>query len=194
MGCSAGPNTFIAIQNIVNAINQSKNPDSILEFHVFFNDHSGNDFNTLFRTLSPSRKYFMAGVPGSFHSRLFPRSSLHIVHSSCSLHWLSKVPAGIADRESPAWNKDDIYCRGSIKEVADAYSGQCKSDLGSFLGARSEEIVPGGLMIIIMPALPNGVTMHETTAGLSFDFLGSCLVDMANMVRSISMQFTVLKI
>lgn len=189
VGCSTGPNTFFAIQNIIDAVekarktNESDNPGSTLEFHVFFNDHPDNDFNTLFKTLPLSRKYLAAGVPGSFYDRLFPSSSLHIVHSSCSLNWLSRVPAVVADRESPAWNRDDIYCTGSIREVSEAYWGLYKSDFGSFLEARAQEIVPGGLMIILIPALPNGIPMYETTTGSLFDFLGSCLIDMAEMVR-----------
>ena len=35
--------------------------------------------------------YFVAGVPGSFYGRLFPRNSLHFAHSSYCLMWLSQV-------------------------------------------------------------------------------------------------------
>jgi jasmonate O-methyltransferase len=34
---------------------------------------------------------FFAGVPGSFYCRLFRAKSLHFVHSSYSLMWLSRV-------------------------------------------------------------------------------------------------------
>ncbi|KAJ4707000.1 S-adenosylmethionine-dependent methyltransferase [Melia azedarach] len=189
LGCSVGPNTFIAVQNIIEAVElkyqaeaqHHQDPSSALEFQVFFNDHIGNDFNVLFRSLPPSRKYFAAGVPGSFHGRLFSKSSLHVVHSSNALHWLSKVPKDIVDSKSPAWNKESIYCTGYVKEVAEAYAAQFKNDMDSFLNARAQELVPGGLMVIVLPNLPNGVPMSDSSEGKIYDFLGSCLVDIAKM-------------
>ncbi|XP_031253253.1 loganic acid O-methyltransferase-like [Pistacia vera] len=90
LGSSTGPNTFIAVQNIIEAVEQKylaqhQNP-SALEFQVFFNDHYDNDFNTLFKSLPPSRNYFATGVPGSFHSRLFPNSTLHFVYGDCNIY------------------------------------------------------------------------------------------------------------
>ncbi|KAJ4707027.1 S-adenosylmethionine-dependent methyltransferase [Melia azedarach] len=95
LGCSVGPNIFIAVQNIIEAVElkyqvEHQNP-SALKFQVLFQDHYDNDFNTFFKTLPPSRKYFAIVVPGSFQGRLFPKSSLHFVHSSYALHWLSSV-------------------------------------------------------------------------------------------------------
>ena len=55
LGCSVGPNTFFAMENILEAIElkcQNQGLDSqIPEFQVFF-----NDFSTLFASLSPSQK------------------------------------------------------------------------------------------------------------------------------------------
>jgi len=38
-----------------------------------------------------TRKYYAAAVPGSFYERLFPSSSLHLVLSTNSLHWIPHV-------------------------------------------------------------------------------------------------------
>ncbi|KAL9861295.1 putative SAM dependent carboxyl methyltransferase [Arabidopsis thaliana] len=46
-----------------------------IDFHVLFNDFSINDFNTLFQTLSLERRYYSAGVPGSFFDRVLPKES-----------------------------------------------------------------------------------------------------------------------
>ncbi|GKU94469.1 hypothetical protein SLEP1_g7965 [Rubroshorea leprosula] len=75
-----------------------------LDYQVLLNDlPAGNDFNPVFRSLagfqeklkkelgSGSGPCFFSGVPGSFYHRLFPSKSLHFVHSSTSLHWLSQV-------------------------------------------------------------------------------------------------------
>ncbi|KAJ0042138.1 hypothetical protein Pint_18681 [Pistacia integerrima] len=185
LGCSTGSNTFIAVQNILesveqNYLNEHQNP-STLEFQVFFNDHYDNDFNTLFKTLPPSRKYFATGVPGSFYSRLFPKSTLHFVYSSYALHWLSKVPQEIVDSKSPAWNKGSIQCTGFVKEVAKAYAAQFKNDMECFLNARAEELVGGGLMVIVISTLPNGIPMSNTAEGKIYDLLGSCLIDLVKM-------------
>ncbi|KAK3421441.1 hypothetical protein EUGRSUZ_G02088 [Eucalyptus grandis] len=94
LGCSVGPNTFLAVQNIIEAVRrkyESQGLSSQLpDFQVLFNDHASNDFNTLFASLPSDRPYCAAGVPGSFHGRLFPKASLHFVHSSYALQWLCK--------------------------------------------------------------------------------------------------------
>ncbi|GKU97658.1 hypothetical protein SLEP1_g10771 [Rubroshorea leprosula] len=97
LGCSVGPNTIIAVENIIEFVkpkHQSipSNQERDLEFRVFFNDLVTNDFNTLFMSLPPERQYFAAGTPGSFRGRLFPKASLQFVHSSYTLHWLSTIP------------------------------------------------------------------------------------------------------
>ncbi|KAJ4707015.1 S-adenosylmethionine-dependent methyltransferase [Melia azedarach] len=182
LGCSVGPNTFIAVQNIIESVElKCRRNSSALEFQVFFNDHIENDFNTLFNTLPPFRKYWASGIPGSFHGRLFPKSTLHFVHSSYAVHWLSKIPKEIVDSKSPAWNKGNIQCTGFVKEVAEAYSTQFKKDMESFLNARVQELVPGGLMAIVLSGLPDGIRNSETAEGKFYDFLGSCLADMAKM-------------
>ena len=66
LGCSTGANTFITVQNIVEAIKlkyKSKGVNAqIPDFLVFFNDNVSNDFNTLFKSLPPNRQYFAAGT------------------------------------------------------------------------------------------------------------------------------------
>ncbi|XP_010528515.1 PREDICTED: probable S-adenosylmethionine-dependent methyltransferase At5g38780 [Tarenaya hassleriana] len=182
-GCSTGPNTFVAVQNIIDAVGHKfqeqtlENPKDV-EFQVFFNDHSNNDFNTLFRTLPPTRSYFATAVPGSFFGRVLPKDCLHVGHCSYSLHWLSRVPRGITARDSPAWNKD-IHCTGFTKEVADAYLDQFKVDFGGFLSARAQEFVSGGLLMLLGSCLPDGVKMSETMKGILFDCIGSSLNDVA---------------
>ncbi|KAJ0042136.1 hypothetical protein Pint_18683 [Pistacia integerrima] len=190
LGSSTGPNTFIVVQNIIEAVEQKylaqhQNP-SALEFQVFFNDHYDNDFNTLFKSLPPSRNYFATGVPGSFHSRLFPNSTLHFVYSSYALHWPSKVPEEIVDRKSPAWNKGSIQCTGFVKEVAEAYAVQFKNDMECFLNARAEELVGGGLMVIVISTLPNEIPMSNTTEGRN----GLFTIERTNILAYAAMEKT----
>lgn len=108
LGCSSGPNAFMAVSQLIKAVENArqklcKNP---IEYQVLLNDLPGNDFNTIFRSLPgfvESLKMeiggddgdvgpcLFTGVPGSFYGRLFPSRSVHFIHSSYSLHWLSKV-------------------------------------------------------------------------------------------------------
>ncbi|PNY04696.1 putative S-adenosylmethionine-dependent methyltransferase at5g37990, partial [Trifolium pratense] len=181
LGCSTGPNTFIAIQCIIEAIElQYKSKGlTIPDFQVFFNDHISNDFNTLFKNFPSNRNYFASGVPGSFYGRLFPKESINVFHSSASLSWISKVPKEITDRSSAAWNKGRIHYTNAPKEVVDAYANQYQKDMEIFLHARAEELVGNGLMALQIPAA-NDVTFHsEFYWGKKFELLGTCLVDMA---------------
>ncbi|KAF8369993.1 hypothetical protein HHK36_031978 [Tetracentron sinense] len=189
LGCSVGPNTFIAVQNIIEGVElkyQTLDHNSCIpEFQVFFNDHVANDFNTLFTSLPPDRRYFAAGVPGSFYDRLFPAVSLHFVHATYALHWLSMVPKEVVDINSPAWNKGRIQYTGAPNEVSEAYSAQYAKDMESFLCARAQELASGGLMALLIAAIPNGTLHSQSTLGMMFDLLGSCLMDMAKMAQVI---------
>lgn len=122
------------------------------------------------------------GVPGSFHGRIFPRASLHFVHSSYAANVFSRLPKEVMDRKSPAWNKGRIHYSNSTDEVVKAYETQYAKDMESFLKARAEEIVHGGLLALIVPGRPNGTPHSEAFVNRTCEILGSCLVDMANKV------------
>ncbi|CAA0839261.1 S-adenosyl-L-methionine-dependent methyltransferases superfamily protein [Striga hermonthica] len=87
--------------------------------------------------------FFVSGVPGSFYGRLLPSKSVHFVHSSYSLMWLSKVPEGVE------MNKPNIYvASNSPKNVINAYYDQFQRDFSTFLKCRSKEVVAGGKMVL----------------------------------------------
>ncbi|CAN4114014.1 unnamed protein product [Withania somnifera] len=132
LGCSIGPNTFVAMQHVVEALKDkffqvTNSTNNIPEFQVFFNDHVTNDFNTLFRSLPIHRSYYAFGVPGSFHG-------------------------------------------ASNIEVMNAYVAQFEKDMEVFFNARAEEIVPGGMMVLISP---------QSSERL-MNFFGSSLMDLVN--------------
>ncbi|KAL8470874.1 hypothetical protein ACS0TY_033448 [Phlomoides rotata] len=176
-GCSTGHNSFAAIQLIIEAINRKF--ESPAEFHVLFNDLVTNDFNTLFASLPPHRSYYATGVPGDFHGRLLPESSIHFGFSCYALQWLTQVPEAVTDSASPAWNKGAITYIGSSKEVCDAYLDQYSKDIEAFLESRAVEMVGGGLMALLVPGFPQSGG-YETDAT---KLLGSCLNDLAKMGR-----------
>ncbi|XP_007045550.2 PREDICTED: probable S-adenosylmethionine-dependent methyltransferase At5g38100 [Theobroma cacao] len=183
LGCSVGPNTFTTMQNIVDAVQHKYQSQGLAskfaEFQVFFNDQDSNDFNTLFTSMPKERPYYAVGVPGSFYGRLFPESFVHFVNSSFALHWLSRVPEELLDKNSPAWNKGRIHYTNASDAVVDAYAAQFTKDMEGFLDARAKELVSGGMMVIITLGCPNGMPYAHLAAGIMFDCLESCLNDMA---------------
>ncbi|CAN1344314.1 Salicylate carboxymethyltransferase [Linum perenne] len=153
LGCSSGPNTLFTVTEIITAVDALSNKLSrpSPEFQVFLNDLPGNDFNTIFRSLFqklPNKHrtpLFINGVPGSFYGRLFLSNSIHFVHSSYSLQWLSQVPEGVEED-----NVGNIYMADSSPpKVLEAYYGQFQKDFGMFLSCRGEELVNGGRMGLV---------------------------------------------
>ncbi|CAF2188667.1 hypothetical protein HID58_027290 [Brassica napus] len=183
-GCASGPNTFVAVQNIIDAVEDKyrketgQNPAENIEFQVLFNDSTTNDFNTLFQALPPGRRYYSAGVPGSFFGRVLPKNSFHIGVINYAFHFTSKIPKGITDRDSHLWNRD-VHCTGFNEAVKKAYLDQYSADTKNLLDARAEELVPGGLMLLLGSGLRDGVKMSETAKGIMMDLIGASLNDLA---------------
>ncbi|KAK6931582.1 SAM dependent carboxyl methyltransferase, partial [Dillenia turbinata] len=184
-GCAAGPNTFIAVQGMVDAVTNKFETEGLdpkdIEFQVFFNDQVANDFNTLFATLPPDRKYYAAAVPSTFYKFLFPKGSLHFAHSSIAVNWFSELPEEVLDEKSPAFNKGRIHYLGASKEVVEAFSAQFTRDMEFFLDARAQEFVSGGLMALLVAGIPETAIASQTSTSTEFEILGSCLLDMAKM-------------
>ncbi|KAK9075330.1 hypothetical protein SSX86_003653 [Deinandra increscens subsp. villosa] len=159
LGCSSSKNTLLVVSNIIDTVIEvceetNRKPS---QFQVCLNDLFGNDFNTLFKSLPDfyaklekkkgenSGSCFVSAIPGSFYGRLFPNQSLHIIHSSYSIHWLSQVPEGLKN------NLLNIYmAKSSPPNVFQEYGKQFKSDFMKFLQLRSEEIVCGGHMVLTL--------------------------------------------
>ncbi|KAL1566452.1 gibberellin A4 carboxyl methyltransferase [Salvia divinorum] len=182
LGCSVGPNTFLAATNMIEALETKTSIG--LEYEVFFNDHAANDFNKLFASLPPppQRKYHAAAVPGSFHRRLFSRGRITLAYSFFTLHYLSKVPEEISDIKSPAWNDGRIHYTnaGASPHVAKGYLEQFKRDMRAFLSARGEEIVKGGLMFLIIPGIADGRNHSQSSYAVIFSLLESSVLELAN--------------
>ncbi|KAH7567235.1 hypothetical protein ACOSQ2_011271 [Xanthoceras sorbifolium] len=163
LGCSSGPNSLAVISEIMDIIyakcRNLGRPSP--EFRVSLNDLPGNDFNSIFESLPDFLKKlekekrigfgpcFVSCVAGSFYNRLFPSKSMHFVHSSSSLHWLSQVPPVLQSNASRVLNKGKIFISKSSPQcVLDAYSMQFQEDFSMFLKSRAQEMVPGGRMVL----------------------------------------------
>lgn len=197
LGCSVGPTTFATVNNIVEAIklkykSQNVQAEEDIQFQVFFNDHVSNDFNKLFKSLPSDREYLAAGVPGSFHRRLFLKGSLHFVNSAYTLQWLSRIPKELVDKQSPAWNKGRIFYTDAPKEVVEAYSAQFARDFEVFLIARAEELVSRGFMALLLPCLTVEALHSQSSLIGVVDLLGVSLMDMVKMVSTFQLKLVIL--
>ncbi|CAN1236751.1 Salicylate carboxymethyltransferase [Linum grandiflorum] len=196
LGCSSGPNTFFAMSKIsefvksVVRISRNLGRELPEEFQVFLNDLPGNDFNSIFTSLPKFKKelmevkkelmvadhessMFINGVPGSFYGRLFRAKSLHFVHSSYGLHWLSQVPDGLVEL-----NKGNVsYGSNSPRGVFDLYLGQFRKDFAEFLRCRALELVSGGKMVLTFLGRKNDDTSR---CCYSLDLISITLNQMAS--------------
>ncbi|KAL0898257.1 hypothetical protein Bca101_082218 [Brassica carinata] len=130
LGCSSGENTFLAMSEITTTSTLPLNVSPFLHKKL---------------KMDIKEKCFVSGVPGSFYSRLFPRKSLHFVHSSWTLHWLSKVPDRLEE------NKTNVYLSSPCPpNVYKSYLTQFKNDFLSFLRIRAEETIPNGRMALTL--------------------------------------------
>ncbi|KAG4922489.1 hypothetical protein JHK86_051302 [Glycine max] len=177
LGCSVGPNTFLVTSNIIDIVD---NTITLLNceqptFQFYLNDLYGNDFNTIFKSLpdfytrleeDKGHKFgscFINATPGSFHGRLFPSNSINFFHSANSLHWLSQDPLSGLTEEEKSLNKGNCHLVStSPAEVYKAYFKQFQEGFKSFLKSRSEELVPGGAMVLVLPCTCKNETLSKS--------------------------------
>ncbi|XP_030540395.1 7-methylxanthine methyltransferase 1-like [Rhodamnia argentea] len=158
LGCASGPSVVTFMSAVIESVREkcARSNRPTPEFQFYLNDLPGNDFNTLFKSLSnfsqdyESLSCFVMGAPGSFHGRLFPSNCLHLAHSSYSVHWLSQVPNLTSEEGSPL-NKGRIYIsETSPRVVKEAYLAQFRADFSTFLKSRGKEMVDNGRLVLIL--------------------------------------------
>nr|CAB3499939.1 unnamed protein product [Digitaria exilis] len=150
LGCSSGPNTLLVVSEVM----------STLRACTLQEIAPCNDFNLVFRSLeqqlpsfvpeenkdeSVGLSCYVAGLPGSFYTRLFPNHSVHLFHSSCSLMWRSKVPGDLSNGSHQ--NEENIYIgKTTTPTVVALFKEQFQKDFKLFLTLRYKELVSGGRM------------------------------------------------
>ncbi|KAF8670598.1 hypothetical protein HU200_050625 [Digitaria exilis] len=183
LGCSSGPNTLLVVSEVMNTIGacaRETADDSIsaLEVQFFLNDLPGNDFNLVFRSLDEQQlrhslvpvegkapvPCYVAGLPGSIYTRIFPCQSVHLFHSSHCLMWRSKVPEDLSN--GTYVNGGNIYIGKTTPQVvAKLFREQFQKDFELFLKLRYKELVPGGRMVLTFIGRKGGdMPMHGTVA------------------------------
>lgn len=161
LGCSSGPNTLLVVSEVLGAIADSceRQGQPPVDVQFFLNDLPGNDFNLIFQSLELFNKhaaiekgealppYYIAGLPGSFYTRLFPDRCVHLFHSSYCLMWRSKVPEELA--RGAVLNEGNMYIwETTPPAVVKLYQKQFQKDFSLFLKLRYNELVSNGQMVL----------------------------------------------
>ncbi|XP_039127494.1 jasmonate O-methyltransferase-like [Dioscorea cayenensis subsp. rotundata] len=186
LGCSSGPNALLVVSDAIDAVElvcKELNQKPLPEIHVMLNDLPRNDFNRLigsFEDFKKNHTCFISVAPGSFYGRLFPSQTLHFVHSSMCLHWLSQVPAELQNGTKLGLNKGNIYIsKTSPPFVLEAFTKQFERDFSQFLKCRAEEVIHGGCMVFTMVAR-KGEDPSVEGIYLQWELLAQALMDMAS--------------
>ncbi|XP_007009070.2 PREDICTED: probable caffeine synthase 2 [Theobroma cacao] len=182
LGCAVGPQPLEFMSTVIESILKKcgEMGREMPEIQFFLNDLVGNDFNTLFKGLSVVQEkykkvsWFAMGAPGSFHGRLFPRNSMHLVYSCYSVHWLSEAPK-ITNEAGLPLNKGKIYMsKTSPPAVTKAYLSQFQEDFSSLLKFRSQELAPNGRVVLIFNGRQTADPTNKDTC-YTWDLLAEAL-------------------
>ncbi|CAN1835549.1 Probable jasmonic acid carboxyl methyltransferase 2 [Linum perenne] len=155
LGCSSGPNVLRVVSEIIDIVHtkciETGRPTP--DLNVFLND--------------------LHSTAGSFYGRLFPKKSLHLVHSSSSLHWLSQVRCGAVV------NKGRLYIsKSSPNQVMEAYTRQFQDDFSLFLRSRAEELVIGGHLVMSFMGRTSSDPTLEVGCHYQWELLAYALISM----------------
>jgi hypothetical protein len=141
-GCGTGAGSVHALRTAILAL-----PDRGGEVVAIHNDVITNDFNQVFASVAGDGGYLDLGptvyplaAAGSFFGRVVPDGSVDLGLCSYAAHWYREQPrVEIADG---MYHAD---ARGAAREEL---ASQAARDWSAFLGARADELRPGGRLIV----------------------------------------------
>ncbi|KAL6642527.1 hypothetical protein ACP70R_020708 [Stipagrostis hirtigluma subsp. patula] len=192
LGCSAGPNTLLVVSEVMRTIraayatgDETDGRRSAAAVQFFLNDLPGNDFNLVFRSLGQLQSLsaevmaappcYVAGLPGSYYTRLFPCQSVHLFHSSYSLMWRSKVPEDLSN--GTHINEGNIYIgKTTPSTVVKLFQEQFKKDFKLFLKLRYKELVCGGRMVLTLLGRKSDDMLMHGDVGSMWELLAHALM------------------
>ncbi|CAF3129509.1 unnamed protein product [Rotaria sp. Silwood2] len=143
-GSAHGYNSIHAMKAIIQCLKETKKVNDKRSFLVIHNDLPTNDWTIFFDLLNQDNSYYGVTSGQSFYEPCLPPNSLFIGYSSTSLHWLSRKPCNISNHCASLFAKND-----ELK----AFQEQARLDWNFFLEYRSHELIPGGVLILLIPSV-----------------------------------------
>lgn len=172
-GVAAGHNSMRPMRLVIGALRQ-RTPAPISVVHT---DLPANDFSSVFEALEHDPDSYLRGeaevfpyaIGRSFYQRLFPAASVQLGWSSTTTHWLSRVPTLDGDSIAPNLTTPDVRAH---------FAEQAADDWTGFLRARSQELAPGGRMVMVQPcAHDDGRLGDEGLQGAMDEILASMVTE-----------------
>jgi hypothetical protein len=174
-GSSQGKNSFAPIQLAIKILRPRIGPSRpIVVYHI---DQPTNDFNSLFEVLAndPDRytvnepDVFPCAIGRSFYEQVLPPESVHLGWCSYAAVWLSRIPALIPGHFI------SIRSTGPVRAV---FERQAAVDWEHFLSLRACELIPGGRLVVVLPALADdGTSGYEWIMDHANDTLAEMVDD-----------------
>jgi anthranilate O-methyltransferase len=129
--------------------------------------------------------YYVAGLPGSFYTRLFPDHCVHLFHSSYCLMWRSKVPDELAG--GAVLNEGHMYIwETTPPAVVALYRRQFQEDMSLFLRLRHRELVPGGHMVLAFLGRKKSKDVLRGEVSYTWGLLAQALQSLVKQVPSLN--------
>lgn len=136
----------------------------------------------LFQNLPLKRPYTAAGVPGSFHGRLFPTCE-DLFHSAFALRWLTWVPDEMKAPSLPLGTEGGRLMLIVPWKSLRPTKSSSRTTSGPFSYARSTEIAHNGPLAILMLCRLDGSAASVSVIIEGIECLGLALVDMIREVK-----------
>ena len=143
-GSATGKNSLPVVTAALSAI-RARTTQPVMVVH---DDQPTNDFQALFATLVTPGGYlandtatFACAVGRSFYQPVVPPDFVSVGWSAAAAHWLSRVPAPLADR---AWAPT------ARTPGAGPFLEQARRDWRHFLDLRATELRTGGRMVVVV--------------------------------------------
>jgi hypothetical protein len=143
-GSAHGHNSIHVMKTIIQRLKETKKVEDEKQILVVHNDLPTNDWTKLFDLLNKDNSYHGMANGRSFFESCLPPNSLSIGYSSTSLHWLSRKPCNISNHCS------SLFAQG---DELKAFQVQAHLDWAHFLEHRSCELIPGGVLILLIPCI-----------------------------------------
>ncbi|CAF2872675.1 unnamed protein product [Rotaria sp. Silwood2] len=140
-GCAHGANSLVAIQAIVEAVQQKYGTAILNQICIVFNDLLTNDWSTLMKTVS--RSSFISLASGkSFYEQMLPSNTVQFGYTSTATHWLSKKPCNLR-------RHCFVLAGQSTAEEITMWKAQAAEDYKLFLQHRSNELKKGAILVCV---------------------------------------------
>ena len=143
-GAAHGRNSIYAMKMIIQSLKETKRIAEESEVLVVHNDLPSNDWSQLFDLLNAEKSYFGVANGRSFYQPCLPKNSLSVGYSSTSLHWLSRKPCNLSNHCA------SLFAQG---DELKAFREQARRDWTDFVEHRSHELIAGGVLILLIPAV-----------------------------------------